>query len=92
MQLQVVFDHPDEYLVSIHGYYSSLRNWGFAGSVVRSLTLETNKKSYGPFGEEVGSKFSIPMGKNFCGLHGRAGSFLDSIGGYAISTQHPHPL
>ncbi|KAL0553468.1 hypothetical protein IC582_007363 [Cucumis melo] len=89
---EVVFDHPDEYLVSIHGYYSSLRNWGFAGSVVRSLTLETNKKSYGPFGEEVGSKFSIPMGKNFCGLHGRAGSFLDSIGGYAISTQHPHPL
>lgn len=87
-----MFDHPDEYLVSVHGYYSSLRDWSIAATVIRSLTLETNKRSYGPFGDEDGTKFSFPVGKNFSGLHGRSGSFLDAIGGYSIWTQQPHPL
>lgn len=89
---EVVFDHPDEYLVSLHGYYSYIGNWGIAATVVRSLTLETNKRSYGPFGEEDGTKFSFPTGTKFSGLHGRSGHYLDAIGPHTVSTQQPHPL
>ncbi|KAG6591307.1 Jacalin-related lectin 19, partial [Cucurbita argyrosperma subsp. sororia] len=83
---EVVFDQ-DEHLVSIHGYYSDLSKWRIALVVIRSLTLETNKKSHGPFGVEDGTKFSFPTGIKLVGLHGRSGSFLDAIGPYAIAKE-----
>lgn len=88
MQLQVVFESPDEYLVSIHGYYSDIHKWGLAATVIRSLTLETNKKTYGPFGVEDGSKFSFPtVGLKVVGIHGRSGWYLDAIGIHVDSIQ-----
>lgn len=84
---EVVFDHPDEYLVSIRGHSSNLGDWGISGVIVRSLTLETNKRTYGPFGRENGTKFSFPTGRKFTSLYGASGSFLDSIGSYGISGQ-----
>lgn len=84
--MQVVFDQ-DEHLVSIRGYYSDLSKWRIALVVIRSLTLETNKKSHGPFGVEEGTKFSFPTGIKLVGLHGRSGSFLDAIGPYAIAKE-----
>ncbi|XP_022155637.1 uncharacterized protein LOC111022694 [Momordica charantia] len=84
---EVVFDYPDEYLVSIRGHYSDLRKWGSELVVIRSLTLETNRRSCGPYGEEDGTKFSFPAGTKFIGLHGRSGQFLDAIGPYTISKQ-----
>lgn len=86
--MQVVLEFPDEYLVSIRGYYSDIRRWGLATTVIRSLTLETNKKSYGPFGVEDGSKFSFPtVGLKVVGIHGRSGLFLYAIGLHVASIQ-----
>lgn len=85
---EVVFESPDEYLVSIHGYYSDIHKWGLAATVIRSLTLETNKKTYGPFGVEDGSKFSFPtVGLKVVGIHGRSGWYLDAIGIHVDSIQ-----
>uniref|UniRef100_A0A9I9CHW1 Jacalin-type lectin domain-containing protein n=1 Tax=Cucumis melo TaxID=3656 RepID=A0A9I9CHW1_CUCME len=85
---EVVLEFPDEYLVSIRGYYSDIRRWGLATTVIRSLTLETNKKSYGPFGVEDGSKFSFPtVGLKVVGIHGRSGLFLYAIGLHVASIQ-----
>ena len=49
--------------------------------VVRSLTLHSNKRQYGPYGKEQGEKFSTSLtsGK-IIGFHGRSSTFLDSIG------------
>lgn len=86
--MQVVLEFPDEYLVSIHGYYSDLERWGLATNVICSLTLETNKKSYGPFGVEDGFKFSFPtVGLKVVGIYGRSGLFLDAIGIHVVSIQ-----
>ncbi|XP_038898650.1 jacalin-related lectin 3-like [Benincasa hispida] len=87
-QSEVVLDFPDEHLVTIHGYYDDIHNWGFDGTVIRSLTLETNKRSYRPFGVENGTKFSFPtVGVKVVGIHGRSGVYLDAIGLLALSTQ-----
>lgn len=88
MELQVVLGFPGEHLVSIHGYYSDLLSWGLGITVIRSLTLETNKKTYGPFGVEDGSKFSYPtVGSKVVGFHGRSGWYLDAIGLHVVSIQ-----
>nr|WRQ20294.1 jacalin-related lectin 4-like [Citrullus colocynthis] len=87
-QSKVVLDFPDEHLVTIHGYYDDIYYWGFDGTVIRSLTLETNKRSYGPFGVENGTKFSFPtVGVKIVGIHGRSGLYLDAIGLLALSIQ-----
>lgn len=85
---EVVLGFPGEHLVSIHGYYSDLLSWKLGITVIRSLTLETNKKTYGPFGVEDGSKFSYPtVGSKVVGFHGRSGWYLDAIGLYVVSIQ-----
>lgn len=81
LKSQVVFEFPGEHLVSIHGYYSDLRQWGSTATLIRSLTLKTNKRTYGPFGVEDGTKFSFPtIGMKIIGIHGRSGLYLDAIG------------
>ncbi|XP_038898661.1 jacalin-related lectin 3-like [Benincasa hispida] len=81
---KVVLDYPNEYLISIYGYYGHISEWGkFAADVIRSLTFQTNRKTYGPYGMEEGAKFSFPiMGAKIVGFHGRCGWFLDAIGLY----------
>ncbi|XP_038898646.1 mannose/glucose-specific lectin-like [Benincasa hispida] len=87
-QSKVVLDFPDEHFVTIHGYYDDIYDWGFDGTVIRSLTVETNKRSYGPFGVENGTKFSFPtVGVKIVGIHGRSGVYLDAIGLLALSIQ-----
>jgi hypothetical protein len=52
--------------------------------VVTSLTFHTDKgETYGPYGEETGTPFSIPAA-NGCivGFWGRSGWLLDAIGVY----------
>lgn len=85
--IQVVLE-LDEHLVLIHGYYSDIHKWGIAATVIRSLTLKTNKRIYGPFGIEDGTKFSFPFtGLKIVGFHGRSGLYLDAIGLSAHTTQ-----
>ncbi|CAL9156420.1 unnamed protein product, partial [Musa hybrid cultivar] len=47
----------DEYLVGVEGSVDTLGRI----TLVRNLTLRTNKKSYGPFGTSGGKPFSVPV-------------------------------
>ncbi|THU69959.1 hypothetical protein C4D60_Mb08t19910 [Musa balbisiana] len=69
----------DEYLVGIEGSVDTI----LGITLVRNLTLRTNKESYGPFGTSGGKPFSLPLldGK-IIGFFGRAGAVIDAIGVY----------
>ncbi|KAL2892772.1 Jacalin-related lectin 3 [Bienertia sinuspersici] len=90
---QIKLDYPSQFLVSISGYYGSISHRG--PMIVRSLTLETNKKKYGPFGIEQGTSFSVPVSsEKLLGFHGWSSKYLDSIGVYVkpqLPTKHPEP-
>ncbi|CAA7013568.1 unnamed protein product [Microthlaspi erraticum] len=76
---KVKLDYPHEYLISVKGTYSGFDVWG--NLCVRSLTFESNRKSYGPFGVESGTYFSLPKSESkIVGFHGKAGWYLDAIG------------
>ncbi|XP_038991390.1 jacalin-related lectin 3-like [Hibiscus syriacus] len=77
---KVKLDYPDEFLTSIHGYCGTLNERG--PLMVRSITLQSNRKAYGPYGMEQGSRFSMSRGK-IVGFHGRGGVYLDAIGVYS---------
>jgi hypothetical protein len=88
--LQVKLDYPDEFLTSIHGHYGSLNEWGPV--FVRSLTFESNMRTYGPFGVEQGTCFSFPMtGGKIVGFHGKCGWYLDAIGAYLKPIEKENP-
>lgn len=88
--LQVKFDYPNEILTKIHGYYGSFNHLG--PNLVRSLSFESNKKTYGPFGVEQGTYFSVPLtGAKIVGFHGRCGWYVDAIGVYLKSLKQPNP-
>lgn len=76
----MVLDYPNEYLVSIHGCLSHDNDDG--KSIIGSLTLESNKKSYGPYGDDAGPRFWFPTttATKIVGFHGRSDSCLISIG------------
>ncbi|CAN1824122.1 Jacalin-related lectin 3 [Linum perenne] len=87
---KVKLDYPNEYLTSINGYYGSLYDWGPV--MIRSLTFETNKAKYGPYGDEQGTYFSLrTQGGKIIGFHGRGDWYLDAIGiKYQKSLQQNH--
>ncbi|GAB2213835.1 hypothetical protein Droror1_Dr00018155 [Drosera rotundifolia] len=70
---------PLEYVTTITGSYGT-----FAGLlVITSLSFTTNLSTYGPFGVNFGTSFSIPMeGSVVIGFHGAFGHYLDTIGVY----------
>ncbi|KAM7505700.1 hypothetical protein LguiB_004604 [Lonicera macranthoides] len=76
----VVLDYPSEFLVSVSGYIAEYHSL----LVINSLTLRSNKKTYGPFGTQRGDFFKIPptTGNKIVGFHGSAGYHLDSIGAH----------
>ncbi|KAK6938882.1 Jacalin-like lectin domain [Dillenia turbinata] len=87
---KVKLDYPDEFLTSIHGHYGSLHERGPV--FIRSLTLESNKKTYGPFGIEQGTCFSFPMaGGKIVGFYGKCGWYLDAIGVYLRPISKTNP-
>ncbi|KAH9693139.1 Jacalin-related lectin 3 [Citrus sinensis] len=76
---KVKFNYPEEFLVSVGGYYGGIIDYGPV--LVRSLVFESNKRKYGPFGLQQGTHFSLPMaGGMIAGFHGRSSWFLESIG------------
>lgn len=88
--VQIKLDYTNEFLTSIDGYYGSLNQSG--PIFVRSLSFESNKKIYGPFGVEQGTYFSLPVtGAMIVGFHGRYGWYLDAIGVHLRSYQQPKP-
>lgn len=54
----------------------------YGGSpVTRSLTFKSNRRTFGPYGIEEGTPFSLPIeGGQIVGFKGRSGWYLDSIG------------
>jgi hypothetical protein len=85
----VKLDFPGEILVSVSGYYGSV-----CGSpiIIRSLTFQSNRSKYGPFGTEDGTPFSLPVSSGkIIGFHGRSGSYLNSIGFYLKQVNVPNP-
>ncbi|XP_065880962.1 jacalin-related lectin 3-like isoform X2 [Euphorbia lathyris] len=78
---KIAFDYPSEILTQVSGYYGSTILRG--PTVIKSLTFHTNKRKYGPFGDEQGISFSSNIGI-ILGFHGRNGWFIDSIGVHAV--------
>ncbi|KAM7521165.1 hypothetical protein LguiB_020127 [Lonicera macranthoides] len=85
---KIKLGYPDEFLTSIRGYHGSLNEWG--PGLIRSLTFESNKRTYGPYGIEQGIYFSLPMieGK-IVGFHGKCGWYLDAIGVHLDPVRRP---
>ncbi|KAK1647299.1 hypothetical protein QYE76_015860 [Lolium multiflorum] len=78
---------PDERLTAVDGTFGRCRS--VPEVVVTSLTFRTDKgRTYGPYGEEKGTPFSIPAA-NGCivGFWGRSGWLLDAIGVYIMPCQ-----
>uniref|UniRef100_A0A7C9DXH2 Jacalin-type lectin domain-containing protein n=1 Tax=Opuntia streptacantha TaxID=393608 RepID=A0A7C9DXH2_OPUST len=76
----VKFNYPSEFLACISGYYDALFGDG-RKMVVRSLSFQTNRAKYGPFGKEIGTHFSSAKTEGkVIGFYGRSGQFLDAIG------------
>lgn len=49
--------------------------------VIRSLTFRSNRRTFGPFGVEEGTPFSLPMeGGQIVGFKGKCGWYVDAIG------------
>ena len=90
---QIRFEYPHEVLTHISGYYSSVILRG--PTIIKSITFHTNKKKYGPFGDEQGIPFSsASKGGIIVGFHGRKGWFVDSIGVHVLEGKlsQPRPL
>ncbi|KAG8363452.1 hypothetical protein BUALT_Bualt19G0024000 [Buddleja alternifolia] len=81
---QIELHIPGEFLTGMNGYYSPLNgNAGTGSPIIRSLTFETNQRTFGPFGVKEGTPFSLPMkGGKIVGLIGGSGWYLDAIGAH----------
>ncbi|KAJ9568402.1 hypothetical protein OSB04_004368 [Centaurea solstitialis] len=78
---QIKLRFPEEVLISVSGHYCPVVYGG--SPVIRSLTLKTNQRTFGPFGVEEGTPFNFSTdGGLVVGFYGRGGWFLDSIGFY----------
>lgn len=56
-------------------------------TIVKSITFHTNKRSYGPFGDQQGISFSSGSIGAIVGFHGRNGYFVDSIGVHVLESK-----
>ncbi|KAF8732147.1 hypothetical protein HU200_016114 [Digitaria exilis] len=66
---------------------------GTAGedTVVTSLSLVSNIRTYGPFGKATGTPFNsqVPSNKIIVGFHARAGASVNAIGVYVLTKVAP---
>ncbi|GAV64562.1 LOW QUALITY PROTEIN: Jacalin domain-containing protein, partial [Cephalotus follicularis] len=76
-QYQFKLHCPEEYLISACGHYCSYRG----STVIKSLTFKIQRRTFSPFGVEVGIPFTLTMeGGQIVGFKGRSVWYLDSIG------------
>ncbi|GKB51350.1 putative jacalin-like lectin domain-containing protein, partial [Tanacetum coccineum] len=72
-------DYPKEYIVAISGTTGNYDGY----NVVKSLCIVTNKKCYGPYGTNSGTRFSYDgKGGVIVGFHGHDNKYLEAIGVY----------
>ncbi|XAR49965.1 hypothetical protein NMG60_11004157 [Bertholletia excelsa] len=78
-EAEIKLQYPEEFLTSVSGHYCPVVYGG--GPVVRSLTLKSNRRTYGPYGAEEGIPFSFSTdGCKIVGFKGRSGWYLDAVG------------
>lgn len=76
---EIKLQYPEEYLTSVSGHYCPVVYGG--SPVIRSLAFSSNKRTFGPFGVEEGTPFTLSMdGASIVGFKGRGGWYLDAIG------------
>lgn len=79
--VQIVISHPDEYLISVKGWYDS-------SNVIQGIQFKTNKTTSENFGYEIdgdGTEFTLQVqDKKIIGFHGFASNHLNSIGAYFV--------
>ncbi|XP_024018363.1 agglutinin alpha chain [Morus notabilis] len=79
------FKFSEERIIQVSGYIDILSPATPTSLVIRSITLKTDQKTYGPYGVEKGTPFSyqIPAGAYISGFVGRtSGDYLNAIGFY----------
>ncbi|KAL9859798.1 Myrosinase-binding protein 1 [Arabidopsis thaliana] len=78
----IEISHPDEYLVSVEGWYDS-------SNIIQGIQFKSNKHTSQYFGYEFfgdGTQFSLQVNdKKIIGFHGFADSHLNSLGAYFVS-------
>ncbi|XP_045804803.1 jacalin-related lectin 19 isoform X1 [Trifolium pratense] len=75
---EIKLQYPDEYLISVSGYYYPVVRGG--SPVIRSLTFKSNRRIFGPYGVEEGTPFTFSIdGGQVVGFKGRGDWYLDSI-------------
>lgn len=74
-----------EYLTGISGTIASSPY----GVIITSLTLVTNTRTYGPYGQVGGTPFQIPIQikGSIVGFFGRVGWYVDAFGIYVNPNQ-----
>ncbi|KAK9911638.1 hypothetical protein M0R45_035534 [Rubus argutus] len=78
----VMLDYPDEFITSVCGTYAAGPRSG-----IGSLTFQSNKNTYGPFGSKIlkSRTFSIEkQGSKIVGFHGTVGTYSSVFGLRAI--------
>lgn len=88
---QFALEYPNEFLISISGYVAE--NYRFRA--VRSLKFQSNKRMYGPFGQESGTPFSFPSIDNgrIFGFFGHCSTdSVTSIRAYFGPAPRPHQI
>lgn len=82
----ITLDYPNECVRSISGHTGPFEDY----TCIRSLTLRTNKRSFGPFGIEEGTPFSIEANNSkLVGFFGCSSIYLHSISAH-IETLSDH--
>ncbi|WCJ39614.1 Jacalin-related lectin 19 [Euphorbia peplus] len=88
---EIKLQFPEEFLVSASGHYSPVVYGG--SPVIRSITFKSNKRTFGPYGFEEGTPFTLSMdGCSIVGFMGRGGWYLDAIGFRLSRSQSTKPL
>ncbi|KAF4379650.1 hypothetical protein F8388_023667 [Cannabis sativa] len=86
---RIEFDGREEYLTSISGTYGKYLHF----KLITSISFITNLKTYGPFGGETGTAFSLSIQDGVVvGFHGKSGDFVDSIGIYVKPIREIHDV
>ncbi|SPT15882.1 unnamed protein product [Triticum aestivum] len=79
--IHTILLEPSELVLEISGTFGP---YGQFPSIIKSLMLVTNLRTYGPFGQLHGTPFHSRVKKNgtIVGFFGCSGEFLDAIGVY----------
>ncbi|KAJ9692143.1 hypothetical protein PVL29_011291 [Vitis rotundifolia] len=86
---EIKLQYPEEKLIGVSGHYHPF--WINGTPIIRSLTLKSNRRTFGSFGVEEGTPFSLTMdGGQIVGFLGRSGLYLDAIG-FRLSGTAPPP-